>query len=64
MKIDKKILIFNDYEKDIKEIEEKNKLETILNKINIISNIKEKIKFNANATLLMDKLIIELEGCE
>lgn len=64
MKIDKKILIFNDYENDIKTIGEKNELETILNKINIISNIKEKTKFNANATLLMDKLIIELEGCE
>ena len=64
MKIGKKILIFNNYKNDIKEIEEKNDLKTILNKINVLSNIEEKIKFNANATLLMDKLIIELEGCE
>ena len=64
MKIGKKILIFNNYKNDIKEIEEKNDLKTILNKINVLSNIEEKIKFNANATLLIDKLIIELEGCE
>ena len=43
---------------------EQNSLENILKKINVISFMKEKIKFNANATLLMDKLIIELEGCE
>ena len=27
-------------------------------------NLKEKIKFNVNNNLLMDKLLIELERCE
>lgn len=64
LKLNNKIKIFNDYENEIKEMAEQNSLENILKKINVISFMKEKIKFNANATLLMDKLIIELEGCE
>ena len=63
-KLDKKIDIFNDYSNDIRNISLKNELETIIKKINIIANLKEKTKYNANATLLVDKLIIELEGCE
>ena len=63
-KLGKEITIFNDYNKEIEEISFKNKLEIIIKKINIIANLKEKIKYNANATLLVDKLIIELEGCE
>ena len=63
-KLGKILTVFNDYENDIIEISQKNELKALLNKINIISTLKEKIKFNANATLLLDKLIIELEGCE
>lgn len=64
MKIEKKLVIFNDYEKEIEKVEKLNELEQILYKINLISILKEKIKFNANATLLLDKLVISLEGCD
>lgn len=64
IKIDKKLTVFDDYVDNIKEVEEENKLEVLLKKINVISSLIEKIEFNANATLLVDKLIIELEGCE
>ena len=45
-------------------MEQNNTLKVLLEKINVIAELKEKIKFNANATLLLDKLVIELEGCE
>ena len=63
-KINKKLYIFNDYKDDINNISKLNDLSTTLDKINVTATLREKIKFNANATLLVDKLIIELEGCE
>ena len=64
IKLNKNIEIFNDYVKDVEEISKKNKIDSITGKINVIMNLREKIKFNVNANMLMDKLIIELEGCE
>ena len=58
------IEIFKDYVKDIEYIVQKNKIDVIIAKINVIMNLKAKIKFNINNNLLMDKLLIELEGCE
>ena len=55
--------IFENYVNDIKYIAEKNKIDVIISKINVIMNLKEKIKFNINNNLLMDKLLIELERC-
>ncbi len=54
--------IFVDNQKDIENIAIKNDLKTISKKLNIITEFKEKIKYNANTNLLMDKLIITLEG--
>jgi hypothetical protein len=51
-------------ENDIEYVVQKNKIDVIISKINVIMNLKEKIKFNINNNLLMDKLLIELEGCE
>jgi DNA polymerase-3 subunit delta' len=62
--IGNKIEIFKDYVNDIQYIAKKNKIDVIISKINVIMNLKEKIKFNINNNLLMDKLLIELEGCE
>ena len=45
-------------------IEEKNNLDEITSKINVIMDLREKIKFNVNSNLLMDKLIIELGRCD
>ena len=62
--IGNEIEIFQDYVNDIQYIAKKNKIDVIISKINVIMNLKEKIKFNINNNLLMDKLLIELEGCE
>ena len=58
------IEIFKEYVNDIEYVVRKNKIDVIISKINVIMNLKEKIKFNINNNLLMDKLLIELEGCE
>jgi len=62
--IGKEISVFNDYEDIIIQIKEKNTKNQIIYKINVIMNLSEKIKFNINNNLLIDKLIIELEGSE
>ena len=59
-----KIIIFNDYEQDLLFLEKNMTKDTVVDKINVIMDLREKIKFNINNNLLMDKLIIELEGCE
>ena len=64
LKLGKTIQVFTDYVNEVNIIEEKNKLDTIRHKLNVIMGLREKIKFNINNNLLMDKLIIELEGCE
>jgi len=58
------IEIFDDYEKEIEEISNKNTITEICDKLSILTDFKEKIKYNANAKLLMDKLVITLEGRE
>ena len=60
----KEIIIFKEYVKEIEYVTQKNKIDVIISKINVIMSLKEKIKFNINNNLLMDKLIIQLEGCE
>ncbi len=55
------IEIFKTYNKDIDEIVSKNTINDICDKLNILTEFKEKIKYNANINLLMDKLIITLE---
>lgn len=55
------IKVFNNFENSIKTISDKNNIEVILKKINIVLKMKDLIKFNVNTNLLMDKLIIEFE---
>lgn len=64
IKIDRKLEVFNDYVNKINFIAENNTLDEITKKINVIINLREKIRFNINNNLLIDKLIIELKGCE
>ena len=64
LKLGKTIQVFTDYVYEVNTIEEKNNLDEITSKINVIMDLREKIKFNVNNNLLMDKLIIELERCE
>lgn len=54
---------FIDNLNDLKEISSNNTIETICYKINKCIDLKEKIKYNANTNLLLDKLIIELGRC-
>ena len=58
------VKIFKENVKEIEYIAQKNKIAVIISKINVIMILQEKIKFNINNNLLMDKLLIELEGCE
>ena len=64
LKLGKVIEIYTDYVNIVNEIEEKNNLDEITSKINVIMDLREKIKFNINSNLLMDKLIIELGRCD
>ena len=54
--------IFINYKNEIQTISNTNTLKQISKKITILTDLKEKIKNNLNTNLLMDKLIIELEG--
>lgn len=64
LKLGKVIEIYSDYVNIVGTVGEKNQLDEVTSKINVIMDLREKIKFNVNSNLLMDKLIIELEGCE
>ena len=64
MKLGKDLEVFVDYTEDVKYICEKNSIECLMSKINVIMKLRDLIKFNINQNALMDKLIIELKGCE
>ena len=64
MKLGKDLEVFVDYTEDVKYICEKNNIECLMSKINVIMKLRDLIKFNINQNALMDKLIIELKGCE
>lgn len=53
--------IFLDKEKEIASIAKNNTITTICTKLKIIAEFKNKVKYNANTNLLMDKLIMTLE---
>lgn len=55
------LVLFNEYSDIIDEISLLNTQNKICQKIKIVQNLKEKLKINMNCSLLMDKLIIELE---
>jgi DNA polymerase III, gamma/tau subunits len=59
-KLETEIIYFNDYKSDIEIISSQNGIDVICEKIKIVVELSETIKFNANSNMLMDKLIIEL----
>ena len=61
-KLHRKISIFTDEVEQLNKIANQNTIENICTKINIIMELKQNIKYNANLNLLMDKLVIKLEG--
>ena len=56
-----KLNIFDKYENNIKEIANRNNVNQLIDKINIVLELKDLIKYNINISLLMDKLILRLE---
>ena len=63
-KLNKDLEVFNNNIEDVKYVAEKNDIQFIISKINVIINLRDLIKFNINQNALMDKFIIELKGCE
>ena len=62
LKLGRNIKIFSNY--NLEEILNKNTVQKLTKKISILIKTKEKINFNVNSQLLIDKLIIELERCD
>lgn len=58
----KKINVFNDYTDDVAFVIRKNSSESIMKKIEILTKIQERLKYNCNLNLILDKLIILLGG--
>lgn len=56
------IFIDKEYEKDIVWLAEKNTISQIIQKINSINQSRQNLLYNANLNLLMDKLILDMEG--
>jgi len=46
----------------INEIVDKNKIDSVLKKINLLLDYKDSIKFNVNSSLLIDSVIISIGG--
>lgn len=64
MKLERDLDVFEDYIKDIKYIANLNSVNEITVKLKQLLVSKEKIKYNININLLMDKLIFEMESGE
>jgi len=50
------------WEDKINEIVDKNKIDSVLKKINLLLDYKDSIKFNVNSSLLIDSVIISIGG--
>lgn len=61
-KIEGNLYYFSEYKNDIKFISNNNNPNTIAKKLEIIMKYIEKIKFNVNTNLLIDKYLMELGG--
>ena len=62
LKLDRSVKIFKNY--NLEELVNKNTVRKLTKKISVLIKTKEKINFNVNSQLLIDKLIIELERCD
>lgn len=56
--------VFFEYSDDVKIIASYNTKNIVMKKINVIMELRELIKYNINNNLLIDKLIINIKGCE
>lgn len=62
LKLDRNVKIFKNY--NLEELVNKNTIQKLAKKISVLIKTKDKINFNVNSQLLIDKLIIELERCD
>jgi len=62
LKLDRNAKIFKNY--NLEELVNKNTIQKLTKKISVLIKTKDKINFNVNSQLLIDKLIIELERCD
>lgn len=62
IKLNRDIYVFINHESDLQKIANKNTINQIIKKINILLEAKNNINFNANINLLIDKLIIDMDG--
>lgn len=63
-KLGRKLEIFKDYINKIENLNINNTISILYKKINVIIETKDKVNFNTNASLLIDKMILELERCD
>lgn len=63
-KVKSKIDIFSEYQDEIKNLADKNTIMQLNNKIKILLDSKNKLNYNVNIGLLMDKLVMDLERCD
>lgn len=61
-KVGREIEIFIDYPKDVENVADRNSVKQLVDKINIINKCRQDLIYNANINLLMDRMIIEMEG--
>lgn len=57
-----KVNVFDDYVEEIKFVVKNNDCTKIMQKIELLTKIQERIKYNCNLNLVLDKLIISLGG--
>ncbi|MBE6138642.1 MAG: hypothetical protein E7173_02725 [Firmicutes bacterium] len=61
-KLSQKITVFNDSKEHVVSVSEINTINQIIRKIEILTKTKERIKYNCNLNLILDKLIILFGG--
>lgn len=62
LKLKNNIETFKEYKEQIQNIKKINDLKELFRKINLIIDVNDKLKYNVNINMLMDKFIIEFSG--
>ena len=63
-KIGRNLEIYDEYKEEIENISNKNTVENLINKIDKLNENRKNIEYNANLNLLVDRIIIEIEGAK
>lgn len=64
VKLNRKIEIFNEYEENVVNVVKENTIKQLYSKINVVMETIDKVNYNINNNLLIDKMILELERCD